>query len=54
MKISYDDDAHCETYACGVCGYTYNYYYDSDKRVANTEEPFIKLEEPLLHTVSRS
>lgn len=54
MRVSYDSDNHCETYVCGVCGYTYNYYYDYDKRVDNTEEPFIKLEEPLLHTVSRA
>lgn len=53
MRISYDIDNHCETYVCGVCGYTYNHYYDCDKQVDNTDAPFVKLEEPLLHTVSR-
>ena len=54
MKINFDSDNHCETYVCGVCGYTYNYYYDYDKQTYNTEEPFIKLEEPLLHNVEVS
>lgn len=53
MKINYDSDNNCEVYTCGVCLYTYHYYYDYDKRTDNTEKPFIKLEEPLLHTVSR-
>ena len=54
MTIKYDSDNNCEVYTCSVCGYIYNYHYDYDKRTDNTEEPFIKLETPLLHTVSRS
>ncbi len=54
MKISYDSDTNCETYVCGVCGYTYKYYYNYDMQADNAEEPFVKLEEPLLRTVRRS
>lgn len=54
MKINYDSDTNGETYVCDVCGYTYYYYYDYDKRVDSAEEPFIKLEEPLLRTVRRN
>lgn len=54
MKINYDSDNNCEVYTCGVCGYIYHYHYDYDKQVDNAEKPFVKLEEPLLHTVSRS
>lgn len=54
MKISYDSDNHCETYVCGVCGYTYYYHYDYGKRIDSAGEPFLKLEEPLLRTVQRS
>lgn len=54
MKINYDSDNNCETYVCSVCGYTYNHYYDYGKQADNEEQHFVKLEEPLLHTVSRS
>ena len=52
MKISYDDNIHCKTYVCDICGYTYNYYYDYNKQIDNTEEPFI-LKELLLRKVHR-
>lgn len=54
MKITYDSDNNCEIYTCGICGYTYHKYYTYSKQVFNEEEPFVKLEEPLLHTVSRA
>jgi protein-arginine kinase activator protein McsA len=53
MTIKYDSDNNCEVHTCSICGYIYNYYYDYNKQTDNTEEPFIKLETPLLHTVSR-
>ena len=53
MTIKYDDDNHCEVYTCGVCGHTYHYYYDYDKRVDYDEKPFVRMEETLLHTVER-
>lgn len=54
MKVTYDSDNNCEVYVCSVCGHTYHEYYDYDKRAENEEKPFVKLEEPLLHTVSIS
>ena len=54
MTIKYDNDNNCEVHTCNVCGHTYHYYYDHDKQVDNNEVPFVKLEEPLLHTVSKS
>ena len=53
MKVTYDSDNHCEVYTCCVCGHTYHEYYNYDKQIENEEKPFVKLEEPLLRTVSR-
>lgn len=50
MTIKYDPDTNCEVYTCGVCGHTYYYYYDHGRRIESAAKPFIKLEEPLLHT----
>ena len=52
MTIKYVPNTNCEVYTCGVCGYVYTEYYNHNKQVANREAPFVKLEEPLLRTVS--
>ena len=52
MTIKYNQDTNCEVYTCSVCGHVYHNYYDFDKQAANREAPFVKLEEPLLMTVS--
>ena len=51
MISKYDSDNNCKIYACKVCGYTYNEYYDYEKELHNEAKPFVKMEEPLLHTV---
>ena len=53
MTIDFELEANCETYVCGVCRYIYHEYYDREKQIKNEKEPFVKLEEPLLRTVSR-
>lgn len=53
MKICFSNEINGKTYTCSVCGYTYNYYYNHDEQVNNEAEPFVELEEPLLHTVGK-
>jgi rubredoxin len=52
MIIKYDSDNNCTIYTCDVCGHIYHEYYDYEKEMHNDEKPFIKLEEPLLRTIT--
>lgn len=44
MHIDYNIENGYELQNCPVCKYVYRYYYDRNRRVANTEKPFIKAE----------
>lgn len=52
MIAEYDRENNCTIYACKICGHTYKEYYDYKKHLSDEGEPFIKMEEPLLTTVS--
>lgn len=52
MIVKFDSDNHRTIYKCKVCGHTYVEYYDYKKTSQDNGEPFIKMEEPLLRTVS--
>ena len=52
MTIKFDEKNSCEVYKCNVCGHTYHYYYNYEKRIYNKEKPFIKMAESLLHVRS--
>ena len=54
MISKYDYDNNCRVYTCKVCGHTYTEYLDYEKELSNEGKPFVKMEEPLLHTVSMS